>query len=189
MKRQYPDLGSAPSCLNQISHAARPIRSITQIWVVTHHQHGISAHVTLTHLTGKAGVVASPNFGCFLIGWKYLFLTQQCYNSFHFILTDLLSFASCIRTSFVLGAVLKRVFDSMGDCTHRLTDPFKHFSVINDNLLPLRLDWFVQFFVLCSGVFRLRPGGFKARVLASMGDYTHRLKIFLFYIAMLSIKG
>ena len=120
MTRQYQDLGSAPYWLNQISHAARPIRSTTQIWVVTHHQYGISAHVTLTHLAGKAGVVASPNFGCFLIGWKYLFLTQQCYNSFHFILTDLLSFASCIRTSFVLGAVLKRVFDSMGDCTHRL---------------------------------------------------------------------
>ena len=50
----------------------------------------------------------------------YIFLTQQFYNSFHFISTDLRSFPSCIRASFVLGAVLKRVFDSMGDCTHRL---------------------------------------------------------------------
>ena len=42
MKRHYPDLGSAPDWLNQISHAAQPIRSMTQIWVVTRHQYGIS---------------------------------------------------------------------------------------------------------------------------------------------------
>ena len=38
---QYPDLGSASDWLNQISHAARPIRSTIQIWVVTRHRHGI----------------------------------------------------------------------------------------------------------------------------------------------------
>ena len=38
MMCHYPDLGSASDWLNQISHAARPIRSTTQIWVVTRHQ-------------------------------------------------------------------------------------------------------------------------------------------------------
>ena len=41
-----------------------PIRSTTQIWVVTRHQYGISALVR-RHLTGKP-LVASPNVGCFL---------------------------------------------------------------------------------------------------------------------------
>ena len=48
MTRHYPDLGSASDWLKQISHAARPIRSITQIWVVTRHQYGISALVSQT---------------------------------------------------------------------------------------------------------------------------------------------
>ena len=43
MTCHYPDLGSASDWLNQISHAARPIRSTTQIWVKTHHQYRISA--------------------------------------------------------------------------------------------------------------------------------------------------
>ena len=34
MTRHYPDLGSTFDWLKQISHAARPIRSTTQIWVV-----------------------------------------------------------------------------------------------------------------------------------------------------------
>ena len=45
MTRHYPDLGSASDWLNQISHAVQPIRSTTQIWVVTRHQYGISAVV------------------------------------------------------------------------------------------------------------------------------------------------
>ena len=65
MTHHYPDLGSASDRLNQISHAARPIRSTTQIWVVTRDQYGLSMHVSQTHLTGKP-VVASPNVGCFL---------------------------------------------------------------------------------------------------------------------------
>ena len=48
MTRHYSDLGSASDWLNQISHAARPIRSTTQIWVVTRHQYGISALVPQT---------------------------------------------------------------------------------------------------------------------------------------------
>ena len=44
MARHYPDLGIASDWLKQISHTAQPIRSATQIWLVTlttHHQYGI----------------------------------------------------------------------------------------------------------------------------------------------------
>ena len=53
MTRHYPDPGSASDCLKQISHAARPIRSTTQIWVVTGHQYEISALVSQTAFRGK----------------------------------------------------------------------------------------------------------------------------------------
>ena len=57
--RHYPDLGSASDWLNQISHAARPIRSTTQTWVVTCHQFGISALVSQTSFGGEtSGSVA-----------------------------------------------------------------------------------------------------------------------------------
>ena len=40
-------LASPPNdWLNQISHAAQPIRSTNKIWVVTRHQYGISALVS-----------------------------------------------------------------------------------------------------------------------------------------------
>ena len=48
-----------PDWLNQISHAARSIRSTTQIWVVTRHQYGISALVSQTSSGGEtSGSVA-----------------------------------------------------------------------------------------------------------------------------------
>ena len=65
MTRHYPDLGRSSDWLNQISHAARPISSTTQIWVVTRHQYGISVLFLRRNLAGKP-VVASPNVGCFL---------------------------------------------------------------------------------------------------------------------------
>ena len=46
-------LGSASDWLNQISHAARPIRSTTQNWVVTLHQYRISALVSKTSIPGE----------------------------------------------------------------------------------------------------------------------------------------
>ena len=59
MTRHYPDLGSASDWLNEISHAARPIRSPTKIWVVTRHQYGISALVSQTSFGGEtSGSVA-----------------------------------------------------------------------------------------------------------------------------------
>ena len=46
MTCHFPHLGSASDWLNQISHTAQPIRSGTQIRVVTRHQYGISAPVS-----------------------------------------------------------------------------------------------------------------------------------------------
>ena len=53
MTRHYPDLDSAFDWLKQISHVARPIKSITQIWVVTRHQCGISALISQTLFRGE----------------------------------------------------------------------------------------------------------------------------------------
>ena len=53
MTRNYPDLGSASDWLNQISHAARPIRSTTQIRVVKRRQYGISVLASQMSFGGK----------------------------------------------------------------------------------------------------------------------------------------
>ena len=59
MTRHYPDLGSASDWSNQIPHAARLVRSTTQIWVMTCHQYGISAIVSQTSFGGEtSGSVA-----------------------------------------------------------------------------------------------------------------------------------
>ena len=47
------DLGGVSDWLKQISHAARPIRNTTQIWVVARHQYGISALVSETPFRGE----------------------------------------------------------------------------------------------------------------------------------------
>ena len=50
---------TASDWLDQISHVARPIRSTTQIWVMTRHQCGISALVSQTSFGGEtSGSVA-----------------------------------------------------------------------------------------------------------------------------------
>ena len=52
MTCHYPDLSSASDWLRQISFAARPIRSISQIWVVTRYQYGIFVVVSQTSFRG-----------------------------------------------------------------------------------------------------------------------------------------
>ena len=54
-----------------MGNSIQPIRSTTQIWVVTSHQYGISALFLRRHLAGKP-VVASPNVGCFLRLDRYM---------------------------------------------------------------------------------------------------------------------
>ena len=46
MTLHYPDLNSVSDWLKQISHAVRPIRSTTLMWVVTRHQYGMSTLVS-----------------------------------------------------------------------------------------------------------------------------------------------
>ena len=50
MTHHDPDLDSISDWLNQIFHAAQPIISSTQIWVLMRHQYGISALVSQTSL-------------------------------------------------------------------------------------------------------------------------------------------
>ena len=48
MTCHYPGLGSPSDWSCRVGNLIRPIRSPTQIWVVTRHQYGISAHVSQT---------------------------------------------------------------------------------------------------------------------------------------------
>ena len=63
--RHYPDLGSSSDWLNQISHAAWPIRCTTQTWVVMHHQYGNSCAHFSDIISGGKPVVAPQNLSCF----------------------------------------------------------------------------------------------------------------------------
>ena len=59
MTRHYPDLGSASDWSCRVGNLIQPIRSTTQIWVVTRHQYEISALVSQTSFGGKtSGSVA-----------------------------------------------------------------------------------------------------------------------------------
>ena len=42
----YPDMGSASDWSCSVGNLIQPIRSTTQIWIVTRHQYGISALVS-----------------------------------------------------------------------------------------------------------------------------------------------
>ena len=53
MTRHYSDLGSASDWFYQISHVAQPMRSYTQVWVVTHHQYGNCALVSQMSFGGE----------------------------------------------------------------------------------------------------------------------------------------
>ena len=58
MMCHYPDLCSASDLLKQIFHAAQPIRSITQFWIVMCYQCGILCSFLGRHF--------ARNVGCFL---------------------------------------------------------------------------------------------------------------------------
>ena len=53
MMLHYPDLGSASDLSCRVGNLIQPIRSTTQIWVVTRHQYGISALVSQTLFSGE----------------------------------------------------------------------------------------------------------------------------------------
>ena len=81
MTPHYQDLDSSSDWLKQISHAARPNRSTTQIWVVTRHQYGISALVSQTSFGGKS-VVGVAKCRLFSQAMKWLHM-QLKLLSFH----------------------------------------------------------------------------------------------------------
>ena len=51
--RLYPDMGSASDWSCRVANLIQPIRSTTQIWVMTRYQYGISALVSQTSFCGK----------------------------------------------------------------------------------------------------------------------------------------
>ena len=55
MTRDYPDLAwvGDSDWPKEISHAARPVRSNIQIFVLTRHQYGISALISQTSFRGE----------------------------------------------------------------------------------------------------------------------------------------
>ena len=53
MTRHYPDLDSASDWLCRMGNLIQPIRSTTQIWVVSRNQYGISALVSQTSFGGE----------------------------------------------------------------------------------------------------------------------------------------
>ena len=65
MTCHYPDLDGASDWSCRVRNLIQPIRSTSQIWVVTRHQYGISVLFSQKSFGGKPAV-ASPNVGCFL---------------------------------------------------------------------------------------------------------------------------
>ena len=53
MTRHFLQLGSASDWPCHVGNLLQPIRSTTQIWVVLHHQYGISAFISQLHFAGK----------------------------------------------------------------------------------------------------------------------------------------
>ena len=82
MTFHYPDLDSASDWLKQISLAALPIENTGQIWVVTHHQYGISPALVLrSHFAGKL-LVVPRNVSSFLRLYCSTMLSVSQSNSF-----------------------------------------------------------------------------------------------------------
>ena len=80
MTRHYQDLGSASDWSLRVGNMIQPIRSTTQIWVVTRPRYGISAVVSHTSFGGEtSGSVA-----------KYR-LFSQADKTFYIRLTEVVS--------------------------------------------------------------------------------------------------
>ena len=89
MIRYYSDLGNTSVWLKPIFLVAQSIKSTTQIWVVTCHQHGISTLISQRTFCGETsccGIVKCflfsvfshylhPDFSC---SWIYSFLINEC---------------------------------------------------------------------------------------------------------------
>ena len=59
MTCHYTDMGSASGWSHRVRNLLQPIRIITEIWVVTRPEYGISALVSQTSFSGEtSGVIA-----------------------------------------------------------------------------------------------------------------------------------
>ena len=63
--------------LTRVVNLPQPIRSTTEIWLVTCHQYGISVFVFRCQFVGKT-VVTLQNFGCFPGLSEPTFMTYSC---------------------------------------------------------------------------------------------------------------
>ena len=105
MTRHYSDLGSASDWFNQISHVAQPIRSNTQIWVVTHHQYGNSALVSQMSFGGETiGSFAE----CWLFSQATFWLAQQRFNPFLSLLLCVHQVLDTLSLAFTLKNMMKK---------------------------------------------------------------------------------
>ena len=74
MTCHYLGLNSTFDWLKQISHMAQLIRGTTLIWIVMHHQYGISALISQMSFCRETPVVVQQNVSCFLrlVAWEYM---------------------------------------------------------------------------------------------------------------------
>ena len=66
MMFHYLDLGSDSDWSCHVGNLIQPIRSTTQIWVVTRHQYGISVLISQTSFGRETSCSVAINVGCFL---------------------------------------------------------------------------------------------------------------------------
>ena len=111
MTRHYPDLVGASDCSCCVGNLIQPIRSTTQIWVVTRHQYGISALVSQTSFCGETSGSVAKCRRFSQATWKQKRLigcwqkkqNNTCYNWCHLRTTMLQSFKiPAILVGFVL---------------------------------------------------------------------------------------
>ena len=103
MTRHYPDLGSASDWSCRVGNLIEPIRSTTQIWVVTRHQYGISALVSQTSFPST--LVFQTSFGGETSG-----SVPKCrlFSQVKFLL------AKCFKKSLLFNFQVLTVIQSMG---------------------------------------------------------------------------
>ena len=109
MTRGYPDLGRASDRSCRAVNLLQPIRSTTQIWVVTRHQYGISALYSQTSFRGETsgGIVKCRLFSLATSSLSAYWLTHV---SFTFLEKKL---NTCFYTwldSYVIGSSLTTDF-------------------------------------------------------------------------------
>ena len=76
--RHYPDFGSASDWSCRVENFLQPIRSTTQIWIVTRHQYGISAFVS-QWWRREMWAVFSGLFCCCFVSFV-IFEKRPCFN-------------------------------------------------------------------------------------------------------------